>query len=425
MLDAVRVPEVLLPAKHIDYRRWAVVACDQFTSEPHYWEEVEQIAGDAPSALRLIFPEAMLAGTNVSNETAPHDNEVTPQGNEAVPHDNEIRPQNNETIRHNEAPPQNDEARRIRSIHAAMRSYLAGGVFGAPQKGFVLVERATRSGVRLGILMQIDLNAYNHQPGSKSLVRPTEGTVLSRVPPRVRVRKGAPLELPHAMLLADDPERSLAEPLYQKRQSLPLLYDFELMLNGGHLRGWLVNRPDDIASIFQALAALPSLRGDDPILFAVGDGNHSLAAAKQCYLDAPTEENRYALVEVVNLHQDSIRFEPIHRLLQGVDADSLQKAAAERGVSIEKGDVLSISPFLDEWLPAGAAVDYIHGDETLERLAARQGYVGIKLKGIPKDALFPSLAGGKVLPRKAFSMGDAEEKRYYLECRRIGMGEAP
>jgi len=385
MLDAVHVPEILLPAANIDYHRWAVIACDQFTSEPQYWDEVERIAGAVPSTYHLIYPEALLAGT----------------------------------VLFSKATPQNSEEQRIRSIHAAMRSYLAGGVFGAPQKGFVLVERTTGSGARLGVLMMIDLNAYDHRGGG-SLIRPTEGTAPSRIPPRVRVRKNAPLELPHAMLLADDPARTLAEPLYQKRQSLPLLYDFALMQNGGHLRGWLVDRQDDIASVYRALAALPSLRGEDPILFAVGDGNHSLAAAKQCYLDAPTAQNRYALVEVVNLHQDSIQFEPIHRLLHGIDENSLRKAAAEHGVSLDQGDVLSISPFLDEWLPGGASVDYIHGDETLQRLAAREGYVGVRLKGISKDALFPALAAGHVLPRKAFSMGAAEEKRYYVECRRMG-----
>lgn len=370
--DVVRVPEILFPAKRVDLSKWAVIACDQFTSQSEYWELAEQIVGDAPSTLRLIYPEAAL----LSNE-----------------------------------------ADRVPAIHAAMRSYLCHDLFDVPRSGFVLVERATGSGNRLGLVLLIDLEAYAGDGGG--LIRPTEGTVWERVPPRVYIRKNAPLELPHVMLLADDPQKTIVEPLYAKKHTLEKLYDFELMLGGGHLRGWLVDAPGDIASIFAALEGLPSLRKDDPFLFAVGDGNHSLAAAKQCYLENPTEQNRYALVEVVNLYEDSLRFAPIHRLISGVAADSLRKAAADQGIVLDHGDVREVQPFLDAWLPKEAAIDYIHGDDTLQALAAREGFVGICLKGMEKDTLFTSLAGGAVLPRKAFSMGEANEKRYYLECRML------
>ena len=371
MLECVRVPEVLLPAKNIDLAKWAVVACDQFTSQPEYWEKADALVGEAPSTLRMIYPEAHLLS----------------ESKDPVP-----------------------------QIHGAMRLYMQGGVFASPRTGFILTERTTRSGRRLGLMALIDLAAYDFTPGSRSLVRPTEGTILERIPPRVRVRKDAPLELPHVMVLADDPKRTLIEPLYRRCHEMETLYDFEMMLGGGHLRGWAV---DDAAQVFAALAELPSLKGEDPILFAVGDGNHSLATARQCYLDNPSEGTRYALVEVVNLYDDSLVFEPIHRLVKGVDERALRDAAASRGITLDGGDVRKVQPFLDAWLPEGAKLDYIHGDGALAELAGREGFCGIRLAAIDKGTLFPSLCGGQVLPRKAFSMGDAEEKRYYMECRKL------
>ncbi len=389
---AVRVPDILLPAAHIDLTRWAVVACDQFTSEPEYWLEADRIAGDAPSTLRMVYPEAFLG---------------------------------------------QDGPDRIEGIHRAMRGYLAGGVFRNPINGFILTERTTPAGVRKGLMAAIDLAAYDFAPGARSLIRPTEGTILDRIPPRVKVRRDAPLETPHVMLLADDPAGTLIEPMYARRDSLTKLYDFELMLGGGHLRGWAVgfsgenpfvapdfsNRAavavDSADGVLWAMAALPSMAGDDPILFAVGDGNHSLATARQCYLDNPTERTRYALVEIVNLYDDSLVFEPIHRLIHGVDAAELHAAANARGIALDGGDVRQVQPFLDAWLPKTAEVDYIHGDGALRALAAREGYAGIRLAAIDKATLFPSIQGGRVLPRKAFSMGEAREKRYYMECRAL------
>jgi hypothetical protein len=190
----------------------------------------------------------------------------------------------------------------------------------------------------------------------------------------------------------------------------------ELMLGGGHLRGWAVQDGD---AVLRAMAGLPSLQGDDPILFAVGDGNHSLATARQCYLDAPSEATRWALAEVVNLYDESLVFEPIHRLIEGVEGDKMEEAAAAQGIALQGGDVRAVQPFLDAFLPESASVDYIHGDDALAALAARDGFCGIRLAPIDKGTLFPSLVGGKVLPRKAFSMGNANEKRYYMECRAL------
>ena len=372
MPDCVRVPDVLLPREGIDRTKWAVVACDQFTSQPEYWDEAERIVGGAPSTLRLIHPEARLL--------------------------------------------QRPDEEPAEEIHRAMRGYLAGNVFAPARRQFVLTERTTRSGRRLGLMALVDLAAYDYTPGSRPLIRPTEGTVVSRLPARVRVRSGAALELPHLMLLADDPQRTLIEPLYAQREKFEKLYDFELMLGGGHLRGWAV---DDADGVLAAMDRLPSLQGDDPILFAVGDGNHSMAAARKCWLERPTERNRYMLAEVVNLYDESLRFEPIHRLLRGEGLDAVWRRAAERGVRLDGGDVRQVQPFLDETLDPSVQVDYIHGAQALENLAAQPGCRGIALKAIAKETLFPSLKGGKTLPRKAFSMGEAQEKRYYMEAREI------
>ena len=372
MPDCIRVPDILLPREGIDRTKWAVVACDQFTSQPEYWDEAERIVGGAPSTLRLIHPEARLL--------------------------------------------QRPDEEPAEEIHRAMRGYLAGNVFAPARRQFVLTERTTRSGRRLGLMVLVDLAAYDYTPGSRPLIRPTEGTVVSRLPARVRVRSGAALELPHLMLLADDPQRTLIEPLYAQREKFEKLYDFELMLGGGHLRGWAV---DDADGVLAAMDRLPSLQGDDPILFAVGDGNHSMAAARKCWLEHPTERNRYMLAEVVNLYDESLRFEPIHRLLRGEGLDAVWRKAAERGVQLDGGDVRQVQPFLDETLDPSVQVDYIHGAQALENLAAQPGCRGIALKAIAKETLFPSLKGGKTLPRKAFSMGEAKEKRYYMEAREI------
>ncbi len=406
MTSALKAVEILLPNPEVDLTRWAVVACDQFTAQPEYWRDAERVVGDAPSALRLILPEAWLSESDA----------------------------------------------RVPAIHAAMRAYLDEGVLvPAVREGFVLVERTTAAGVRPGLVAALDLEAYDFRPGSRSLIRATEGTVLERVPPRVRVRAGAPVELPHVMMLIDDPRCTVIEPLLARRDSLRPLYDFELMLGGGHLRGWAVEGAD-AAAVFAAIDALNAR--SEGLLYAVGDGNHSLAAAKQCWLDirkdlTPAQRERHparwALVELVNLACPALVFEPIHRLLTGVDPAALM--AAYRAYLRENGeyegegdDVIAfgaggewrfrsaqhplrlLQAFLDGWLAGHpeAAIDYIHGEAALRELVGkRPDALGIMPRPFDKIELFGYIRRFGVLPRKTFSMGEAPEKRCYLEARKI------
>ncbi len=402
------VPEILLPGEKYDLSKWAVVACDQFTSQPEYWEQVKNTVGDAPSTLNITYPEAWLN-----------------QGDE-----------------------------RIGRINRAMEEY-ERSVLTRCVRGMVLVERTIASGRRLGLVAAVDLERYDFSAGSSSLIRATEGTILERIPPRVKIRRHAALELPHILLLADDPGRTLIEPAYQRRDSLEKLYDVELMLGGGHLRGWRV-QPD--GEMERALSGL--LAASNGLLFAVGDGNHSLATARQCWLDLREGLNeeerlshpaRYALVEINNLHDDALVFEPIHRVIFGADREALM--AAFDGWLREKGMALAVcdreaamfrwvrgqeevctriercthplplallQTFLDGHLSndKDAKIDYIHGEEAVRALSSERA-VGILLPAMDKHALFEAVRVGGALPRKTFSMGEAVEKRYYMECRRI------
>ena len=406
MYNALRTAEILLPGSGVDLSKWAVVACDQFTAQPEYWRRAEAVVGDAPSALRLILPEVWLAESDA----------------------------------------------RVPAIHAAMRRYLDDGLLvPAVKDGFVLVERATPAGVRPGLVAALDLEEYDFTPGSRSLIRATEGTVLSRVPPRARVRAGAPVELPHVMMLIDDPGNTVIEPLLARRAALKPLYDFELMLGGGHLRGWAVEGAD-AAPVFAALDALNAKA--DGLLYAVGDGNHSLAAAKRCWLDlreslTPEQRRdhpaRFALVELVNLNCPALVFEPIHRLLTGVDPAAvigeyrafLRERGADEG---EGGDLVAfgggeewrfrsarhplagLQAFLDGYLARHpeAGIDYIHGESALRALVGdRPDAMGFMPRAFAKGELFDAIRRGGALPRKTFSMGEATEKRYYMEARRI------
>ncbi|MCL2545125.1 MAG: DUF1015 domain-containing protein [Clostridia bacterium] len=401
----VAIPRVLLPAPTVDLARWAVVACDQFTAEPEYWRWVEAIVDDAPSAYRMILPEAFLA----------------------------------------------EAEGRAPAIHAAMREYMAGGALREAAHGFVLVERAVSAGKRLGLVVALDLEKYDFSPGARSLVRPTEGTIVHRLPPRARIREGAPLEASHVMVLVDDPGRSLTEPLYGRRGSLRPLYDFALMQGGGRLRGWAVEEPEHTAGIAAALDALNAQAGG--LLFAVGDGNHSLATARLCWLhlrERLTPEQReehparFALVEAVNLHDEALVFEPIHRALFRISPPEVgdaweaylraRKPAVEYLPPATGGPcwrvmgaqnalaVAVVQDFLDGFLAAhpGAGIDYIHGEETLRALCRAPDAAGFLLPAMDKAALFPAVRAGGVLPRKTFSIGEAWEKRYYVECRAIG-----
>ncbi len=406
MTNALRTAEILLPKPGLDLSKWAVVACDQFTAQPEYWDRAEALVGGAPSALRLILPEIWLAQSDA----------------------------------------------RVPAIHAAMRAYLDGGLLvPAVKDGFALVERTTPSGVRPGLVVALDLDEYDFNPGSRSLIRATEGTVLSRVPPRARVRAGASVELPHVMMLIDDPGMTVIEPLMARREALRPLYDFELMLGGGRLRGWAVEGADT-GRVSAALDALNAKA--DGLLYAVGDGNHSLAAAKQCWLDiresltpAQREDHpaRFALVELVNLNCPALAFEPIHRLLTGVDPAAvigeyrayLQENSADEGAGddliafggdgewrfkSERHPLARLQAFLDGYLSRHpeAAIDYIHGADALRSLVgSRPDAMGFMPRALGKGELFDAIRRGGPLPRKTFSMGEAPEKRYYMEARRI------
>ena len=405
---ALKMPEILLPGEKCDLTKWAVVACDQFTSQPDYWRRVQENVGGAPSALNLIYPEAWLGEGDA----------------------------------------------RIARINDAMRDY-ERNVLARRFAGFVLVERAVSAGKRLGLIAAVDLEKYDFSRGSTSLIRPTEGTILERIPPRVRIREHAALELPHILLLADDPGRTLIEPLWARRDEFEKLYEFDLMESGGHIRGWRVG---DEHALDGALSGL--LEKANGLLFAVGDGNHSLATARQCWLnirDTLTPEQRathparWALAEINNLHDPALVFEPIHRAVFGAAADGLKGDfvawLAARGMALhdcpadeamfiftdgEKDMPLrveglknplplaTLQPFLDEWLAArpAAAIDYIHGEDAVRGLA-KPDTAGILLPAMDKHALFESVRRGGPLPRKTFSMGEANEKRYYLEARKI------
>ena len=405
MTHALKTAEILLPRRDIDLTKWAVVACDQFTAQPEYWRAVEERVGKCPSALNLTLPEAWLSESEA----------------------------------------------RIPAIHAAMAEYLNAGILETAVKdGFVLVERQTSAGVRPGLVVCFDLDQYDFNPGTQSLIRPTEGTVVSRVPPRARIRSGAPVELPHVMMLVDDPACTVIEPLMARRQSLRPLYDFELMQGGGHLRGWAVEN-EDAEAVRRAVDALAAQ--SDGLLFAVGDGNHSLAAAKQCWLDlqktlTPAQrENhpaRYALAELVNLNCSALVFEPIHRVLFHVDparvmAEYRQYLLDNDAWEGEGDDLLAfdgvhtwrfrsaahplgrLQRFLDAWLKdhPGAEIDYIHGEDALRGLVGRGDALGLMPRAFDKSELFDAIRRWGVLPRKTFSMGEASDKRYYLEARRI------
>ena len=410
--------DILLP-RDVDMTKWAVVACDQFTSQPEYWQAVADTVGDAPSTLHLILPEAKLGGPDVEGEIA--------------------------------------------AINAAMTAYLDRGVFRELPQSLIYLERTQSDGrIRRGLVGMVDLDQYDYTPGSGALIRATEGTVLSRIPPRVRVRRDAPIELPHVMLLIDDPARTVIEPL--DAGEMEMLYDLPLQQGGGHLRGWRLTQAqmDAVAAALGALAAPEEMerkygmKDVPPLLFAVGDGNHSLATAKQCWEDLKKtlpehawEDHpaRYALVEVVNDHDDALDFEPIHRVLFGVNpADFLaffrrrypnayegrgaghviEMVWQDRELVLTVPDpsvqlaVGTLQDAIDSYLKErGGEVDYIHGEDVTRQLGTKPGNMGFLLPAMGKEELFKTVMADGVLPRKTFSMGHAQDKRYYMEARKI------
>jgi hypothetical protein len=429
----VQIPQILLPMPGIDLHKWAVIACDQFTSQPDYWKQVSELVGDAPSTYNLILPEVCLG---------------TPE-----------------------------EAERVQHSQQKMREYLDQNLLVA-QDGIVLVERSVDGKTRHGLMLALDLERYDYNKGSQTLIRATEGTIIERLPPRIKIRQGALLELPHILVLIDDPNQTVIEPVVAKRSSLKRLYDFELMMDSGHLRGYLVENPALEGQIIHALEALASPEsysarygvGKDQsvLLFAMGDGNHSLATAKAIWekikpivgMDHPA---RFAMVEIENVHDKGLDFEPIHRVLFGVKSsykkalqdyfgesfeytpckneqemvDAVTRQAGKKqviGVVDSSGfgtlsfsepafnlPVGTLQAFLDQWIKEGGAekIDYVHGHEVVTRLASQTGNLGFYLPAMPKSDLFKTVILDGVLPRKTFSMGEAREKRFYMECRRI------
>ena len=418
--------DILLPAAGVPLDPWACIAVDQFTSQPEYWQRAEHLADGKPSTLHIVLPEAYLG---------------TPQ-----------------------------EAERLESIRRTMEEYRKS-VLTRKVHGYVYVERTQMDGtVRQGLVGAVDLDAYDYAKGSKPAIRPSESTVVERIPPRLKVRRGATLETPHVMMLADDADCTLIEPIGLMKNQLPPLYDGELMLGGGHLRGWAVEDAALIAGIDAALAALadpaafarrwPAAKGQQPMVLAVGDGNHSLATAKAYWEELKptlseeqrrTHPARWCLAEVCNVHSPAIEIEPIHRVVFGVGAKELYAALdawdQQQGSSTTMSDqrlrladahgesavalanppapltVGSVEAFLADFLPAhpGVTVDYIHGESTALALASdpAKPATAILLPDFAKADLFKGVVLGGVLPRKTFSMGHAEEKRYYIECRKI------
>ena len=406
--------DILMP--QVDsMKKWAVIACDQFSSQPEYWEEVQDYVKEAPSTLHLMLPEAQLGSK--------------------------------------------DEDEKIRKIQTTMKGYVQNHLLKTYEQSFIYVERTLQNKkIRRGIVGAIDLEQYSYTPEDEAKIRSTEKTVMERIPPRMKIRYQAPIELPHVILLCDDWKNELFEFITENKENLTKLYDFDLMQKGGHIAGWLVDGKikeqliEKLHEYEQRMQEKYKDIADHPMYYAVGDGNHSLATAKACYEKLKKNhqwkhvENhpaRYALVELENLHDDSQQFEPIHRIITGVDPEELIKALKEQCCGEEDGqkikcyygkkeEVVSlnlhkhqlavdkIQTFLDEYLKENSGyIDYIHGEDVLKKLSKQEKAVGIKLPPMEKDQLFPSVMTDGTLPRKTFSMGHANEKRYYIEGRAI------
>lgn len=410
--------DILLP-RDAEYEKWAVIACDQFTSEPEYWQETEKITEGAVTALDLILPEIYLGEADVD--------------------------------------------KRIDKIAANMYGYLDSDVFEEHKNALIYVERIQTDGVlRAGVVGAVDLEEYDYSKGSTSQIRATEATVTERIPPRIKVREKAPIELPHIMILIDDEKKALIEPLAEHKDDMKKLYDFELMQGGGRLAGWLLNDTlrDELLeklakfSEKEAFEKRYGLADTAPLTFAMGDGNHSLATAKAYYeklkaenpdKDMSAHPARFALAEIVNLHSPALDFEAIHRIVGTADVDQMMaKMTEELGLSEEPAEqsfvtvrggekkklyvhkptskltVGSLQNFLDKYLGEnGGDIDYIHGTEVVEKLAADGEKIGFVLPDMGKEQLFPTVIADGALPRKTFSMGHARDKRYYVEARKI------
>ena len=387
--------DILLPKSN--FEAWSCIACDQYTSEPEYWKETSNFVKDAPSALNIILPEVYL---------------------------------------------KEDNTNEINKINDTMKSYLNGDVFNVVENSVVYTKRTLNNGdTRHGLVGLIDLEDYSYEKGAKTPIRATEATVVDRIPPRVKIRKDAVIEIPHIMLLIDDPLNTVIEPIAQNTDKMQKLYDFVLMQNAGSISGYKVT--DDMLENVNASLNSLSEKSIDGLLYAVGDGNHSLATAKECYKQGTG--SRYALVEVVNIHDKSLEFEPIYRILFGVQPEKVindfvdwcggeyigadaQKftcvyGETEKEISVKpKGAlcVATLQSFLDEYLKGkDVTIDYIHGIESTKTLARHESALGFIFSGMEKADLFPAVSKDGSLPRKTFSMGCADDKRFYLEARKI------
>lgn len=417
--------DILLPKKGIDLEKWAVVACDQYTSQPEYWEELNSQVGSEPSCLRIIYPEVYLES--------------------------------------------GDKDKIIDNINNTMKTYMDTGAFQEYKDCFILVERTTESGTRYGLMAALDLDCYDYSKDSRTLIRATEGTILSRIPPRKEIRRNAELELPHIMVLISDKHRAIIEKLRDKKNQLEKIYDTDLNMNGGHIVGYLINKDEDKKIIEDGFSCLyDELDKDNPLLFAMGDGNHSLATAKSCWEDLKTtlseEEKksnpaRFALVELENIFDEGLMFEPIHRVFFSLGRDTFDSLLKKtcKGFTIEelaskydihnainrKGQHFALIDssgiyaytvecgekaiaagtlqlIIDDMLEQNLGdIDYIHGEDVTIELGSKDGNIGIILPDISKDTFFSDMLKDGAYPRKTFSIGHANEKRYYMEARKI------
>ncbi len=423
----LKIPNIMLPKEGADYSKWAIVACDQYTSDPSYWQKAEEIVADAPSTLRLMLPEFYLGHP--------------------------------------------DEEERIRKIRISMEEYVQSGTLRTLPKGCILVRRTAEGRSRLGLVICVDLDAFDYTAGASSLIRSTEKTIVERIPPRLKIRKGAKLELPHILILIDDPDRTVIEPL--ENAGGEVVYDTDLMLGGGHIKGTFLPE-EKMNGALDAMSALfdkaeKKYGTGKAMLMAMGDGNHSLATAKanweeikKTLTEAEREDHpaRYALCEIENIHDEGIVFEPIHRVIfaqgkasgrqiieetvQILKTQSRNAFVEEKGtkagedqfaipVICSDGEMVLLIDHPSSKIEVGALqnaldllvkekgykIDYIHGEDSVRTLSAQEGNAGFLLPPMDKFLLFPAVASDGALPRKTFSMGEAVEKRYYIEARSL------
>ena len=417
----VNIPTILLPNSDVDMQKWSAVACDQFSSERKYWDDASQFVGEAPSTLKLILPECYLED--------------------------------------------GDTVKRVETVQQTMAKYIAEKTIVETTPGFIYIERKTPfAPCRQGLIVSVDLETYDYRPGTKPETRPTEGTVIERLPPRMDIRREAILDMPHVMVLVDDKENTLFNVITDDKSKHETVYDFDLMTQGGSIVGQKIS---DQETLEQLCTVLENLKTDDGFLFAVGDGNHSLAAAKGIWEErkaAGAQSNdpgRYALVEIENIYDKSLEFEPIHRVLFNIKGENFKAALSENfDFNIEKYDTFAkmetafnsvtdrhafgmmcsngfavltinkpevsldyevIQTFLDQFLKDNSEtiIDYIHGTDSTIELGTKEGNIGILMKGIDKDTFFSEIQANGPLPRKTFSIGEAIEKRFYIESRLI------